>query len=256
MSNPVFFDIETGPSPLCRLLEIMPDFKGVKPVQSEFDPASVKTGNLKDPTKIEAKIKAAEAKHVDDFETKLAEYESAKEQHKQDFIRNAALSATTGEVLAIGLYTPHNDNVSILSETEEIPEAQVLFTFWKLAVRMRTEGRRMIGLNIFDFDLPFLVRRSWILGVDTPTWLLSQNRYWNDIFIDLRSNWLCGQWPKGMKSSFDELARAFGTAGKTEGVTGADFATLWEDDRDLAIEYLTNDLKQPYEWAKRMGVCV
>ena len=50
-----------------------------------FDPAEVKTGNIKDPEKVAAKIAEAEA------------------NHRRDFIDRAALDPLTGRVVAIGL---------------------------------------------------------------------------------------------------------------------------------------------------------
>ena len=47
----IIFDIETGPLPETELAAMMP----------AFDPAEVKTGNLKDPAKIAEKIAEAEA---------------------------------------------------------------------------------------------------------------------------------------------------------------------------------------------------
>lgn len=77
----IFFDIETGPLPENELAALMPP----------FDPSEVKTGNIKDPEKIAAKIAEAEV------------------NHKRDFIEKAALDPLTGRVVAIGLLivTPH-----------------------------------------------------------------------------------------------------------------------------------------------------
>ena len=53
----IFFDVETGALPESEIAAIMPP----------FDPAEVKTGNLKDPDKIAAKLAEAEANHRRDF---------------------------------------------------------------------------------------------------------------------------------------------------------------------------------------------
>ena len=75
--NTLIFDIETGPLPENELLAMMP----------AFDPADVKSGNLKDPAKIAEKIAEAEA------------------NHRRDFIGRAALDPLTGRVVAIGVMT-------------------------------------------------------------------------------------------------------------------------------------------------------
>ncbi len=58
----IVFDIETGPLPESELVALVPP----------FDPAEVKTGNIKDPEKIAAKIAEAEANHRCDFFDKAA----------------------------------------------------------------------------------------------------------------------------------------------------------------------------------------
>ena len=73
--NTIVFDIETGPLPESELAAVMPP----------FDPAEVKTGNLKDPEKVAAKIAEAEA------------------NHRRDFFDKAALDPLTGRVVAVGV---------------------------------------------------------------------------------------------------------------------------------------------------------
>jgi len=226
----ISWDIETEPQALDELKAKLP----------EFDPDSVKTGNLKDPEKIKAKIDAARA------------------SHESTFIDRAALSATTGRVLAIGYYYVKDASADIDGMCGHNNEMSIVANFWTRAEEARDNNDHMIGLNIFDFDLPFLIRRSWILDVDVPDWVVVQGRYFDPLFVDLRKVWLLGQMPANCKSSFDELGRAFGSGGKdVEGCTGANFHKMWwagGEDREKAVEYLKNDIKQPVAWAEMMGI--
>ncbi len=215
------FDIETAPLDEDRLLEIAP----------VFDPGSVKLGNTKDPEKITAKI------------------EACRKSHYEQFFARAALSASTGQVLAIGYYDGPTQSFDVIGQGDN-DESDLLDLFWSSWLE---DSRPYIGLNIHDFDLPFLVRRSWILGVSVPPNVFD-GRYFSSSFIDLRKLWLCGQRATDTKSSFDELARAFGTAGKPDGLDGSQFAELWWSDREKAVEYLREDVTQPAVWARAMGV--
>jgi len=252
----IIWDIETGPQPDDRLRQIFgdPDVGIADPGQ--FDPSSVKVGNLKDAAKIKEKIDAAAAEHAalaDSYPQRLAE---AKAAAFAEFKSRAALSATTGQILCVGYHNPETDKTAIYdgaNKDGDTPEVRILGRFWAKFEECKQQKRPMIGLNIHDFDLPFIMRRSWILGVETPRGVLTQGRFWCDTFIDLRKLWLCGQMANGTKSSFDELAAAFGTSGKPSGISGGDFARLWEEDRATAIAYLENDLKQPAKWAAAMG---
>lgn len=217
----IVFDIETGPQP--GLADRIPD----------FDPASVKLGKLKDQAKIDVK---------------LAE---AKRDHAANFLAASPLDPAYGCVLAIGYHKPSTSKTVIDSGDE----SELLDRFWKKAASLRTsQAGPLVGLNIYGFDLPFMRQRSFCLGVPVPDWVISQERFWHPVFLDLRQRWLSGQSWGDRKSNFDYLAEAFGTGGKPDGVDGSMFHELWESDRERAIAYLTNDLLQPAAWAKRMGI--
>ena len=117
-------------------------------IEEFFDPGDVKLGNLKDEVKIKAKVDDA----------------------RRQFVERGALSATTGRVLAIGYYHAAKDRFECEGiEGEgiegEVTEVKVINRFWDRASAARNCEIPLVGLNIFDFDLPFLARRSWILNI-------------------------------------------------------------------------------------------
>lgn len=231
----ITFDIETEPFPEEELAAILP----------EFDESSVAIGNR-------GPDKAAEY-----IAQKRAEYEAK-------FFDQAALSPTTGTILAIGYYSPDKDKFSLDAVDEVVAdgagsEGALLTRFWKLFNSMREQGRSMIGVNITEFDLPFICRRSYMLGVDVPDCAFTNRsrRYFSDTFVDVSTLWLCGERWGSTPSNFDALARAFSTNGKPGNCSGKDFSRLWHnggEDRAAAIVYLESDVKQPAIWAQRMGV--
>lgn len=252
------FDIETAPLRDEELRGIFgdPDVGISRP--GDFRPSDVKVSGLKDPAKIQAKLDAAQAEWAEATESYPRRLAEAKATAWAEFKSKAALSATTGRVLCIGYYNTVV-NVTCIDDGSEgdngdCCESRMLANFWQKFQSCCKSGRPMLGLNIHDFDLPFICRRSWILGVGVPAGVLGSGRYWHSVFVDLRKVWLCGQMSAACKSSFDELAAAFGTPGKPAGINGGDFAELWERDRPTAIKYLENDLRQPAKWAKAMGI--
>lgn len=246
------FDIETGPRSDTYLATVFtppdpPEHPG------KFDQGTVALGNLVDPDKIQARIDLARGKHQAKIDNHPNECTRLAIEAWEEFRGTAALDAGTGEVLAIGYFNPKVPPPKI-HHVGDMSETDMLEQFWIKAEKKRESGDPMVGLNIHDFDLPFLIRRSWILGVNVPDWLLYQNRFFDRIFVDLRKIWLCGQWGKGARSNFDHLGKAFGTGGKQDGIDGSMFADMFENDREAAINYLENDLKQPAKWALKMGV--
>lgn len=229
----IVFDIETGGLPEDVLRQSMPP----------FDESEVKCGNLKDPEKIAAKI--AEARQA----------------YEQEYIERAALSPLTGQVLVIG-YHSTDTGITILDagEREDGGEVELLSNFWRRYQKSRQEKRPLVGHNIAGFDVPFIVRRSWLLGLNVPATVFERGRYLDSlVFVDTMQLWQCGtrdQWVR-----LDVLSKAFGGSGKPqdangEQITGGQFSGLWRnpETRKQAEAYLLNDLQMTAAVAARMGL--
>lgn len=199
----IIFDIETGPRPESELAGLF----------TPLAPEDIKTGNVRDPVKVQEKIAAAQA------------------QHRADFFENAALSAVTGRVLAIG-YAADDDAAPTVDCDED--ESALLNRFWESW--KANKGARWVGFNILRFDLPFLIRRSWALKV--PTGYVRRGRYWADNIVDLREIWQLGDYQA--HGSLDAVAKLLGVGAKTG--DGAQFAQLLQSDRQAALDYLRNDV--------------
>lgn len=209
----IVFDIETGPLPTEQIRERMPQFEA---------PA-----NFKDPAKIEAYIT----------------------QKRLDWIERAALDATTGKILAIGILDCREAGVEKIN-TLAGDEADIISAFSSIVMASGGSGWPLIGWNIFGFDLPFILRRSWIQRVALPEWIRS-GRYWDRCFVDAMEVWACGN--RDQAVSLD-LASATLGVGRKSG-SGAHFASLWngsEEERAHALEYLENDLRLTKAVAERI----
>jgi len=227
-THAIVFDIETKAQAADKLLAGLPP----------FDPEAVKVGNIKDPAKIAEKVAQAEAKH------------------QSDYLAKAALSPATGEVCAIGLMESDGKETILTVKDTGLDEAALLNAFWAhYRIELTTRRTLWIGHNVLDFDLPFLVNRSRILGVS-----ISPNVFevkggrvrWSDRFIDTRTVWLMGRKPTDTPSSLDTVCGAFGLGSKAG--SGADFAALLETDTPAAIAYLRQDLTLTTNLARKLGL--
>jgi hypothetical protein len=204
------FDIETGPRPREQIAELCPVFEA---------PAT-----YKDPEKIAAAIQAKEAAWYQD----------------------AALSAITGRVLAIGYLEATTGFIGIHASGDEATD---ITAFWRMIAPTGYIQAELVGFNSNSFDLPFLVRRSWALGITPPgelltgRWLPSQCR-------DVLDVWRVGD--RTERISLDRLARYLGLPGKTG--SGADFAGLWAMDPTAALDYLAHDLRLTHAVACKLGL--
>lgn len=214
------FDVETGALPEAEVAEML----------APFEADRVKTGNLRDPAKIQEKLREAE------------------QAHWRDERERAALDALTGRVLAIGLHDVQRGVTEVLGESLG-DEDVLLQVFWRIVRGDMGRLNTLVGFNCHQFDLPFLIRRSWKLGVPVPAGL-RRGRYWAEEIVDLREWWQMGD--RQARGSLDTIARHLGVGAKCG--EGKDFARLWEEDRSLAVEYLKNDVRLTLQVAERLGM--
>lgn len=220
-------DIETAPQSDEFLLSVYPGFP-------DFDPASVKYGNTKDPEKRAAKL--AEA---------TATYEEEKLQHWLSFKRGATLKGHTCRICAIGYYDGKEYSTNYGSE------AALLDQFWEHYTAARRSNSKIVGHNLLGFDLPIIRQRSFINRVHVPRGVIDKERFWSQTFVDTMQIWSSGVYPQ-TKISLDTLSKMLGGPGKLG--KGEDFHTLLEKDKEAAMAYLRRDLQEGWRVAEAFGV--
>jgi len=199
-----------------------------------------------------------------DYLLKFAENEQEVEEAKQKL----ALSALTGEVVAIGMLNPETDKGVVYYRDEQNSvneesegnilyksgnEKEILANFWK-AIK---EYDQFITFNGRSFDCPFLHLRSGILEVK-PTKNLMPYRYSTDVHIDLLDQLTFLGAVR--KFSLDFYCKSFGIKSpKSEGINGLDVPDLYKAGKSLEIaKYCYGDLvatKELYErWKDYIAV--
>lgn len=229
------FDIETAPYSDEEIL------RNAKP----FNPHDVKLGNLKDPEKIAAKL------------------ESAEKGYKQSLLDKAALDPHTSTICAIGLNKEGSRQVHVICE---IPEKEILEMFWNYYRTSHNPWCYWSGSNNKEcFDPRHIIVRSWKLGVLIPHGVVSTRGYLTDRFVDLSQVYMFGDSYPSFCSS-ENACKQLGLTGsesgcgivlskdylKGEGVEGKNFYKVLEDDRKLALKYLTNDVAMERAIANRI----
>lgn len=193
---------------------------GPRPDAEAWLPPIEAPANYKDPAKIEAYLA----------------------EKKATALERAALSAETGRVLCVGLFA--RERFDCIAEDDEATLLRI--TWEQLAAREANDV--FVTFNGARFDWPFLVRRSYLLGVPVPDWMPRDGRWKPRQHVDLMELWQCGDRQESV--SLDRLARLCGLPGKTD--TGASFAAHWAADRAKALEYLRKDLELTRDLFLRM----
>jgi hypothetical protein len=212
----LYFDIETGPLPADERTWGAPNKH------------TVALGNTKDPAKIEAKVA-----------------EAVKAWEEGD---KCALDAKTGEVLLIG-YAKDDQPVEFL----EGAESRILADFWRLCDPSIGEVVTMVGHNVLSFDLPFIIRRSWVNGIAVSPRISSDiQTYRPASVVDTMREWGLGD--RHCMTKLDHLIGVFGLPKYTGPVTGARFSEWFEKDQEAAKEYCRCDVEATRRVAKAMGL--
>ncbi len=238
----IAFDIETQGIRDAALALAEP-YKQFEPLPP-FDPKAVKIGNLKDPDKVAAKIRAEEEAYPQKVKEHEIAYEKALLAYQANVVSKAALNALTGRVVAIGIKTTGEEKILSGEESDFLKE------FWEF---VGTHTENFVGWNTNGFDIPFLVRRSWKLGVIVPN--IFNGRYIDKRFIDLMEVFGCGEY--GYKAKLDDVAKFLDVQGKYDGdCTGESFAELFLSDDPIAKaraeEYLKCDIRATWAIAEKL----
>lgn len=214
MSSLYAWDIETGPQPEHKLLDIMPSFSGRK--------------WTKDPDKIE---------------------EQRAEKMAQWF-RDAALKPETGMVMAIGIQG-EGDQPSIVSHGEgdktladEKADIEAFFSLLEQHHK-NDQSAAYVGYKTHEFDIPFICVRAVFHGIHIPHSFMSRGYAMaGKQFHDIHQIMSFGSYERkrqSVKGGLNTIAQGLGVGAKNG--DGAYYAQLWKEDRWQADHYLENDLK-------------
>lgn len=179
--------------------------------------------------------------------------------NKTDERLKTALSGDFGRILCIG-YSDEKPGArptaGVLGWHAEsgrftLDEPQMLTDFWQLMRDFSPARDRLVGHNIFDFDLRFILKRSRRYGIK-PSVDLSFARYRSQPIYDLMCEWEC--WAFGAKVSLDRLAQIFSLpTSKTEEANGSKVFELFEQGRHREIhDYCLRDVKLTRAIYRRM----
>jgi len=177
----------------------------------------------------------------------------------EEFFDKTGFDGTYGRVLVIA-YAVDDNPVEYLSDPNN--EREVLEKFWKIAADIDV----FVGHNIRDFDLPFLLQRSIVLGVK-PSWSIYQEagkkpwemvkylsfaRYNNVPIFDTMWEW--SRWvDKWSNKNLEHIALAMGIPTPKTGIDGSEVAKFYKEGKTQEIcDYCVRDVETTRAVYKRM----
>jgi DNA polymerase elongation subunit (family B) len=163
--------------------------------------------------------------------------------------QRSSLNGDTGRLLCIG-YTDEGCGRSpmkgVLGWDRERGcfsgnESEILCNFWEMMRTFRPCLDRIVGHNIYNFDLPFIYKRSVVSGV-RPSIELNFARYRNQPIYDTMCEW--EKWNLRHTISLDRLARVLGLESpKTDECDGSRIAQLFaRGEHKMIRDYCLKDV--------------
>lgn len=151
--------------------------------------------------------------------------------------RKTSFDAAQGQMLMIGAAFGNEDPVIF---TGDEPAFMKDFNLWLADVfKFMNNGRpQFVGHNLIDFDLPFIFRRSVILGINPhPIFPIMPSRY-SDTVYDTMTGWA----GFGGRIKLDSLLTALGFDGKGN-IDGSKVYDYYAEGRiDELCEYCKKDV--------------
>lgn len=126
---------------------------------------------------------------------------SKKGKTAEEIHEETSFEGTFGRICCIGVIKEDQRGI-IQKEVFKGSEKEILTKFWETASNVG----RFVGHNIWNFDLPFIYKRSIINGV-RPRWDISFARYRNFPIYDTQQEWELWGFQKAQK--LDTLAKVF-----------------------------------------------
>ncbi len=169
---------------------------------------------------------------------KIAAYVAEKKIEQQN---SAALDADYGRIIAIGYTDGVLDRATTMTKYV-MSEKEMLKEFWKL---YRATNGISCGYNIIGFDLPYILRRSFALGVK-PSIMPKLAKYQTYPTIDLMGilyNW-------GQAKSLKFVCKRYGIENTLPDLDGSKVKDM---DQETLIKYSINDVKLTVDLYKKMA---
>lgn len=159
------------------------------------------------------------------------------EKSVDEIYEETSLEGTFGRICCIGIIKEDHRGIIIQREVFDGTEKEILIKFWQSAFNVN----RFIGHNIWNFDLPFIYKRSIINGVK-PRGDISFARYRNIPIYDTLQEWEL--WGFGKAQKLDTLARVLGLPTSKDEMDGSQVWQYYKQGRmDEICKYCMKDVE-------------
>jgi predicted PolB exonuclease-like 3'-5' exonuclease len=176
-------------------------------------------------------------------------YEDNRDKTDEElYYYKGALHAEYNKVLCVSFGRVDIDELGNLKHTIHTcyghDEKQVLTETIEVFKKFNNSKFQFVGHNIKNFDIPVILRRALINGVELPSFLHLHNlKPWETPFLDTSDVWKCGSW-NGGNVSLDLLSACLGVPTPKDEMNGSMVSeAYWKHDQlDDIVTYCEKDV--------------
>lgn len=154
-----------------------------------------------------------------------------------DFIKKLSVNPHYCKIAALGMAAGNSEAVGFIGD-----ERTMLQEFWLMA----SISNPIVGFNHTNFDLPVILVRSMILGIE-PTRKLDL-KPWSDSCLDL----MVSLFGRGQAIKLKTLAKMLGLTVQAEGCDGSQVHKLIETDPEAVRRYVASDVELTRDLYRKM----
>lgn len=162
------------------------------------------------------------------------------EKTEDEIRRNMSFAGEYGKICCIGVIKENSQGI-LLKEVFSGSEEEILTKFWEAG----RDVDRFVGHNIFEFDFPFIYKRSILNGVRPRE--LSFARYRNTPIYDTIKEW--DLWSYGRGQSLDTLSKIMGFPTSKDEMDGS---MVWDYFQDGKIEEICKYCMKDVELTRKV----
>jgi hypothetical protein len=237
MMEALYVDIETIP---CQSVEMVAALRADADVELMIALDAVRApGNYKDSAKIDDFIADAKSKLLKDHDA----------QCEADWLKTS-FDGGLGHICVIGYAFGDREPQAITARHDVLGDESAALREFFGVVNATGSGARLtwVGHNLIAFDLPFIWKRSMVLGVKPTFHLPRDPKPWADNVFDTMTQWAGAR----DRISMDKLCRILGIPGKGD----MDGSKVWEYVRTGRIAevatYCCGDIERTRAMHRRM----
>lgn len=178
----------------------------------------------------------------------LSSGETTDDQTPEEHIQQAGLYAEFGRIVCIsfGAYYPDKNDGSqrfCVSSFFGTNEKKILESFSNMLVQRKMTIEKLCGHNAKEFDIPYIVRRMLILGVQVPDLLkIFDKKPWEMPIVDTMEMWKCGAYRYAAQLKL--LCQVLGIPSPKDDIDGSEVAGVFykEQNYDRIATYCQKDV--------------